>query len=208
MPAAPSRFGDRRRISIGLLGGSFDPAHDGHHRIATHALHALQLDQVWLLVSPGNPLKAGRAMSPLADRLASAGRIADQRRIVATDIERHLSTRYTRDTLAALVRRFPAARFVWLMGADSLRDLPRWRGWRAIVRMVPFAVFPRPSYNRSALAGCAAHWLARYRRPMREAGRLARIEPPAWIYLTARQTSISATALREAGGRNAGGERS
>jgi nicotinate-nucleotide adenylyltransferase len=185
---------------VGLLGGSFNPAHDGHKRLAERALHALQLDQVWLLVSPGNPLKANRPMAPVAERLASASAIADGRRIVATDIERHLDTRFTCDTLASLKKRFPNARFVWLMGADSFRDLPHWRGWQRIPTLVPFAVFPRPSNNPPARAGRAAHRLARGRRRMNEASRLARSAPPAWIYLTGRETSISATALRAAAG--------
>jgi nicotinate-nucleotide adenylyltransferase len=167
--------------------------------MAERALHALQLDQVWLLVSPGNPLKEGKPMAPIAERLASAAHFADGRRIIATDIERHLDTRYTYDTLAALRRRFPAAHFVWLMGADSLRDLPHWRGWQRIVRLVPFAVFPRPSYNHAALSGQAAHRFGRWRRRLGHASRLACEAPPAWIYLIGRENSISATSLREAG---------
>ena len=184
---------------MGLLGGSFNPAHEGHKRLAERALHALHLDQVWLLVSPGNPLKADGPMASVADRLASAARMADGRRIIATDIERHLDTRYTCDTLAALKRRFPAASFVWLMGADSLRDLSHWRGWQRIAHLVPFAVFPRPSYNHAALSGRAAHRFGPSRRRLAEAACLARYAPPAWIYLTGRETSISATALRAAG---------
>ncbi len=195
----PSRFGDRRRIRIGLLGGSFNPAHEGHGQMAERALRALRLDQVWLLVSPGNPLKAGKPMATINERLASAARFADGRRIVATDIERHLNTRFTHDTLAALRLRFPAAQFVWLMGADSLRDLPHWRGWDRIVRLVPFAVFPRPSYNRPALSGQAAHRFRRWRRRTRDASRLASAAAPAWVYLVGPETNISATALREAG---------
>ena len=147
---APSRFGDRRRIAIGLLGGSFNPAHAGHEHIARQAMATLGLDQVWLLVTPGNPLKirAGEA-TPVELRLATARRLADGRRVLATDIERHLGTRFTRDTIRALQRRFPLARFVWLMGADSFRDFPRWRAWADIARAVPFAVFPRPSYNHA-----------------------------------------------------------
>ncbi len=184
---------------MGLLGGSFNPAHEGHLLLAQRALQALRLDQVWLLVSPGNPLKANKPMAPVADRLASAAKLTDGRRIVATDIERHLDTNYTFDTLAALKRRFPAVRFVWLMGADSLRDLPRWRGWERIARLVPFAVFPRPSYNHAALGGRAAHRFGPWRRRMREASCLARSAAPAWIYLTGRETNMSATALRAAG---------
>lgn len=188
--------GDRRRTRIGLLGGSFNPAHEGHLQLARRALSQLRLDQVWLLVSPGNPLKPAAGMAPLAERLAGARRLVDGRRIIATDIERQLHTRYTVDTLALLRRRFPNACFVWLMGADGLADLPRWRRWRRIVRLTPFAVLPRPTYNRSALAGKAAVRLRQARRPAREAPLLARQHGPCWIFLPAPQNDISATALR------------
>lgn len=196
---APPRFGDRRRLRIGLLGGSFNPAHEGHRHLALWALRALGLDQVWLLVTPGNPLKAGRPSPPLGERVASAAAIADGRRVVATGIEAELNTRFTVDTIRALKRRFPAASFVWLMGADSLRDWPRWRGWERIARLVPFAVFPRPSYNHAALSGRAAHRFGASRHRLAEAKLIARAEPPAWIYLAGREDSISATALRAAG---------
>ena len=144
---------------MGLLGGSFNPAHAGHQHIARLALQRLRLDQVWLLVSPGNPLKEAAGMAPLADRLASAAEIADGRRIIATEIEARLHTRYTFDTLRALRRRFPRVRFVWLMGADNLVQLPRWQRWGGVTRAMPFAVMPRPTYNQRALAGQAAHRL-------------------------------------------------
>jgi nicotinate-nucleotide adenylyltransferase len=143
----PNRFGDRRRIRIGILGGSFNPAHEGHLHIARAALRRLRLDQVWLLVSPGNPLKRGTDMAPLAERLASAARLADGRRIIATDIERHFRACTTRHSLAELQRRFPRAHFLWLMGADNLVQLPRWHRWLDIVRSIGFAVLPRPAYR-------------------------------------------------------------
>jgi nicotinate-nucleotide adenylyltransferase len=184
-------------MRIGLLGGSFNPAHQGHLQVARRALLQLRLDQVWLLVSPGNPLKPTAGMAPLRERLAGARRIADGRRIIATDIERQLHTRYTVDTLAVLRRRFPNVGFVWLMGADGLADLPRWRRWQRIVRLVSFAVLPRPTYNRAALAGKAAVRLKAARRPAREAPILAMRDAPSWIFLPAPQNDISATALRE-----------
>lgn len=193
---APGRFGDRRRLRVGLLGGSFNPAHEGHRHVAERALRALRLDQVWLMVSPGNPLKHGREMAPLAERLAGARRIAGGPRIIATDIERHLGTRYTADTVRALQRRFPRARFVWLMGADNLAEFPRWDRWRRIARDVPFAVLPRPSYNRRALAGLAAQRLRPARLPVTRAAGLASATPPAWVFLPAAQHPASATALR------------
>jgi len=190
--------GDRRRARIGLLGGSFNPAHAGHRHVADIALRRLRLDAVWLLVSPGNPLKTSVGMAPIAARLASARRVADGRRIVATSIERRLHTRYTIDTVKLLRRRFPRVRFVWLMGADILVQLTRWRRWREIVRLVPIAVVPRPSYNHRALASQALRRLARARLPARLAPRLADARPPAWLFLPVSQHRASATAIRAA----------
>ncbi len=192
------RWGHRSLVRIGLLGGSFNPAHAGHKHIADLALRRLRLDQVWLLVSPGNPLKPIAGMAPLSARLASAHRIADGRRIVATDIERSLGTRYTRDTLRALRRRFPRARFVWLMGADNLVQLPRWRGWADIARTTKIAVLPRPAYNGRAMSSMAARRLRRWRIPAAAASTLADLPRPAWTYLHVRQNSLSASALRQA----------
>ncbi len=137
-------------------------------------------------------------MAPFGERLASARRIADGRRIVATGIEAALGSRYTVDTLRRLHRRFPNARFVWLMGADNLAQLPKWNGWREIVRTTPFAVLPRPTYTGAALAGQAADRLRAHRRPGRAAATLARTPPPAWVFLAAPQHAASATAIRAA----------
>ncbi len=186
----------RRGRRVGLLGGSFNPAHEGHRHVAELALRRLRLDQVWLMVSPGNPLKPARGMAVFEDRLASAAGIADGRRVVASGIERRLGTRYAWDTLRALRRRFPRTRFVWLMGADILVELPRWRRWRALVHLVPFAVLPRPSYTRRALAGRAACRLRAWRIPARAAATLADRGAPAWVFLPVRETGWSATALR------------
>ena len=207
-------------MRIGVLGGSFNPVHEGHVHLARTAMARLGLDQVWLLVSPGNPLKPVRGMAPLAERLAGAQRLADGRRIVATDIERHLHTRFAVDTLAALRRRFPRATFIWLMGADNLAQLPRWRRWMDLVRGTAFAVMPRPTYNHRALAGQAARRLARWRVPMRQAPGLGRRAvavgdgpeagaavtaggaAPAWVFLPVRQNAASATARRAALAKN------
>jgi nicotinate-nucleotide adenylyltransferase len=185
-------------MRIGLLGGSFNPAHQGHRQIALLALKRLRLDEVWLLVSPGNPLKTVDGMRSLAERLVSARRIADGRRIRATDIEAYLQTRYTADTLRALRIRFPRARFVWLMGADNLSQFPRWRGWLTIARTTPFAVLPRPTYTAAARAGLAARRLSHARRAEREAPMLAEHAAPAWVFLNGRENPVSATALRRA----------
>ncbi len=201
----PGPWGDRRRARIGLLGGSFNPAHAGHRHVAEQALRALGLDQVWLLVSPGNPLKPQRGMAPFARRLASARRIADGVRILATEVEARLGTRYTVDTLALLRRRFPRARFVLLLGADNLSQLPRWRRWRALARATPIAVLPRPGETRRALHGRAARSLARHRRRPRA---LLAGPPPGhapWALVPAREHPASATAIRAAGAAGGGG---
>lgn len=192
------RWGDRRRTRVGVLGGSFNPAHAGHLHVARTALRRLRLDQVWLLVSPGNPLKPRAGMAPFPDRLLSARRIADGRRVVATGIEACLGLRYTWQVLAALQRRFPQVEFAWLMGADNLEQLPRWRRWMRVARAMPFAVLPRPSYNHRALAGKAAQRLRHGLRHPSAAPALPSLHPPAWSFLTVRQNPISATALRAA----------
>jgi nicotinate-nucleotide adenylyltransferase len=188
--------GDRRRVRIGLLGGSFNPAHAGHRHVAERAAAALGLHQVWLLVSPGNPLKPARGMAPFAARLASARRIADGRRVVATGIEARLGTRYTADTLALLRHRFPRARFALLLGADNLEQLPRWRRWREIARTTPIAVVPRPGATRRALAGQATRVLGRHRR---RPAALLRGEEGAhapWCLIPGPEHPASATAIR------------
>jgi nicotinate-nucleotide adenylyltransferase len=187
-------------MRIGLLGGSFNPAHQGHRHIIELAMRRLRLDQVWLLVSPGNVLKPQRGMPPFGQRLASARGIADGRRVVASAIEAVFGTRYTIDTLRRLLRQFPRARFVWLMGADILEQLPRWRRWLEFARRIPLAVLPRPGYNRRALAGHAARRLARVRRPARLAPVLPELAAPAWVFLCVPQHTASASAIRASKG--------
>jgi nicotinate-nucleotide adenylyltransferase len=184
-------------MRVGLLGGSFNPAHRGHRHVAELALRRLRLDQVWLLVSPGNPLKPTAGMAPFADRLAGAARIGRNHRVVASGIEAALGTRYTVDTMRVLLRRFPCVRFVWIMGADILEQLPRWRRWTDIVRRLAFVVLPRPRYTNRALAGQAAHRLRARRWPLRGAPLLPGAAP-GWIFLPGQQTAISATAIRQA----------
>ena len=184
-------------MRIGLLGGSFNPAHEGHRHIAEIARKRLRLDQVWLLVSPGNPLKPQHGMAPMAQRIAGARHIADGRRVVASAIEAAFGTRYTVDTLRVLLRRFPRVRFVWLMGADILEQLPRWRRWLDIAYRLAFAVLPRPGYTYRALAGHAARRLRSVRRPARESA-ITPGHAPGWVFITAPQTAVSATAIRAA----------
>jgi nicotinate-nucleotide adenylyltransferase len=183
---------------IGLLGGSFNPAHGGHRRISLFAVQALGLDAVWWLVSPGNPLKPRAGMAPLADRLASARRQARRAPIVPTAIERELGTRYTIDTLRKLARRFPQHRFVWLMGSDNLAQFHRWRSWRAIARSMPIAVIARPGYDGAAFASPAGAWLGRYRRSPASLNNRAGWSAPALIHLRFDPDPRSATAIRRA----------
>ena len=183
------------RLRIGLLGGSFNPAHDGHLAISREALKRLRLDRVWWLVSPQNPLKPTDETSDLEERLATARAAADHPRVVVTDLEREIGTRYTVDTLGWLTKR-RRARFVWLIGADNLAQLPRWRHWRRLVRMVPIAVFDREPYSYVALAGRMASAYARGRLAERRAPALAEWPPPAWVYLRLRRHQASSTALR------------
>ncbi|MBC7950996.1 MAG: nicotinate-nucleotide adenylyltransferase [Rhodospirillaceae bacterium] len=204
-PLAPNPYGDNRRARIGLLGGSFNPAHDGHRHIAELALKLLGLDQVWLLVSPQNPLKPVAGMAPLAERLASARAISDSHpRIIATAIEQDLGTRYTVHTLARLKLRFPKARFVWLMGADNLVQIVRWARWDRIFQAVPVAILARSPYSQRALAAKPARRLSRFRLPERVARGLADRQPPVWSYLHTRLHPASATAIRAR--RNASGQ--
>jgi nicotinate-nucleotide adenylyltransferase len=184
-------------MRVGLLGGSFNPAHAGHRHAARLALARLGLDQVWLMVSPGNPLKPAAGMAPFGDRLKGAAAIGDGRRVLATGIEAAFGTRFSIDTSRMLRRRFPGVRFVWIMGADILTQLPRWRGWRDLTRHIPFAVLPRPGYTLPALAGKAARCLRGRRRPAHEATILARSRS-GWVMLPASQNATSATAIREA----------
>ncbi len=155
------------------------------------------LDRLWLMVSPGNPLKPALGMAPFAERLASARKIADGWRIIATDIEKRLGTRYTADTMRALKRRFPDHKFVWLMGADNLLQLPRWGRWLEIARAMPMLIVPRPGATRRALAGQAVARLRRHRLAARSGLCLATAPAPAWILLPVRENPASATALRQ-----------
>ena len=182
---------------MGLLGGSFNPAHEGHRHIAELAMARLGLDQVWLMVSPGNPLKPVAGMAPFAERLTGAVAIGDGRRVIATAIEAALGSRYTADTLRVFRRLFPRVRFVWIMGADILTQFPRWRRWREIARDMPFVVLPRPGYTLSALAGMASRSLRHGRRPAHEAPVLSRSRS-GWVFLPTPQNTTSATAIREA----------
>jgi len=182
---------------IGLLGGSFNPAHRGHRRISLAALDALGLDEVWWLVSPGNPLKAdAQDMAPFAARLASARHMARRAPIRASDFETRAGTRYTVDTLRALLRRYPGDEFIWLMGSDTVPNFHHWRRWREIARIVPIAVIRRPGYDRVARAARAMGWLRRFVRPSSQARQWTGWSAPAIYQLRLPPDPTSATRLR------------
>ncbi len=181
---------------IGLLGGSFNPAHGGHRRITRFTIDALGLDQAWWLVSPGNPLKPVAGMAPLRTRLKSASIEARRAPIIPTAIEAHLRTRYTVDTLKALRRRYPKREFVWLMGADNLAQFHRWKDWREIARTLPIAVIARPGYNTKALASPAMAWLRRYSVSVAGFRKRGQWSAPALVFLRFDPDHRSATAIR------------
>lgn len=194
--AAPRRGRAAGRLRIGVLGGSFNPAHAGHRHISVLALKLLKLDEIWWVVSPQNPLKPEAGMAPFAERFRRAKALARHPRIKVSDIERRLGTRFTADTLAALGRRFPRLRFVWLMGADNLSQISHWQRWAEIFTELSIAVFDRPSYAFKALAGKAARRYWRFRVRPRRAKRIAELGPPAWVFLRIPLHKASATAIR------------
>jgi len=188
---------DRLSGRIGLLGGSFNPAHEGHVHISNLAMEHLELDEVWWLVSPQNPLKQPDDMAPFANRVRMAVEMAaSNSRIIVTDVERELGTRYTIDTVSALKANHPDARFVWVMGADLLNEVSRWKGWRELFRSIPIAVFARPSYSFRALSGKAARRFSKSRIRRSRIGALADMRPPAWSFLRTRLSPQSATQIR------------
>ena len=183
---------------IGLLGGSFNPAHGGHRAISLFARDALDLDEIWWLVSPGNPLKPTKGMAPLPARLAHARKVARRAPIRATAIERQLRTRYTIDTLRALRSRSPRHDFIWLMGADNLAQFSQWKNWRGIAHLMPIAVIARPGYDAVAHGSEAMSWLRRFVRPARQSADWTNWRVPALVLLRFRPDPRSATLLRQA----------
>lgn len=184
-------------MRIGLLGGSFNPAHEGHRHISHIALKRLKLDRIWWLVSPANPLKQRRELAPLAERVAIARSVAAHPRIEVTAFEAARPDAYTVNTLQFLTRRHPATRFVWLMGADSLAGFHRWRDWRRLAALAPICVLDRPGYRYAALASRAAHRLAPARLDESDAPGLADFAGPAWTLLTLPLSPLSSTQIRQ-----------
>ena len=181
---------------IGLLGGSFNPAHRGHRRMSLAAIRALGLDELWWLVSPGNPLKPAEGMAPYAARLASAREQARRSKIKVSEFEAETGTRFTVDTVEAIRKRWPGDRFVWLIGEDILAQFHLWKDWRRLAEMVPIAVMPRPGYDDEARAARAMGWLRQFVHPSATADEWATWSAPAITFLRLPPDPTSATRLR------------
>lgn len=187
-----------RGMVVGLLGGSFDPAHEGHAHITREALKRFGLDRVWWLITPGNPLKA-HGPAPLADRMARAQAVMQHPRVVVTDIEARLGTRYTAETLRLLSAHYPGVRFVWLMGADNLAQFHRWENWQHIMGLVPVGVLARPTGGVAARLSPAARMFAGARLPQSAASALGHHTAPAWCFVTLPMVDQSSSAIRARG---------
>lgn len=183
-------------MAIGLFGGSFNPAHEGHAYVAETALKRAALDRIWWMVTPGNPLKANDEPADLQARVRESRAIARNPRIEVTAFEAGLGTRYTEDTLSVLKRSRPRLRFVWIMGADNLADFHLWQNWRRIAAMMPIIIVDRPGSTFSCRSARAAIALARYRVDEGDARRIANLEPPAWTFLHGPRSPLSSTRLR------------
>lgn len=183
---------------IGLLGGSFDPAHAGHAHITREALKRFGLTRVWWLVSPGNPLKS-RGPEPLEKRMSHARQVMQHPHVSVTGIEAQLGSRYTAETLAKLRRLYPQVRFVWLMGADNMAQFHLWQDWQQIMQTVPIGILARPGERISARMSRAAGLYAPYRIPGRFGHLLARADPPAWCFVNVPMNDASSTAIRARG---------
>jgi nicotinate-nucleotide adenylyltransferase len=184
-------------MRVGLFGGSFNPAHEGHAHVAETALQRLGLDRVIWLVSPQNPLKASAETAGLSERMQGVRRLAHGPSMIASDAETRLGSQYTIDVVRALKARFPGVRFVWIMGADSLASFHRWRGWAEIMREIPVAVVSRPWISLKSRFSPAARRFARFRRPSAQARSLPGSKPPAWVFLRGPLNFQSSTAMRE-----------
>lgn len=184
-------------MRIGLFGGTFDPPHAAHVHVSEVALRRLGLDRIWWIVTPGNPLKTHDGLTPLAERIRQARALVHDPRIVVTDIEARIGTRYTFDTLQWLTARCPGVQFVWIMGADILAQLHRWQRWRGITKLVPFAVIDRPGATFAATASPAAQALARWRLKEQDASGLTDTAAPAFAILHGKRLNLSSTMLRK-----------
>jgi nicotinate-nucleotide adenylyltransferase len=204
MPSSPALISPRylrmphveKGMQVGLFGGSFNPPHGGHALVAEIALRRLALDQLWWIVTPGNPLKSTRELAPLAERIALSEAIAEDPRIKVTAFEAANHVRYTADTLALVRAKNPGVDFVWIMGADSLRDFHRWQRWRRIMTTFPIAVIDRPGATLSLLSSVVAKAFDSARVDEGDAPLLARMKAPAWTFIHGPRSSLSSTAIR------------
>ena len=185
-----------RGMRIGLFGGSFNPVHDGHKLVAEEAIKKLDLDAVWVLVTPGNPLKDHSELAPLPERVEGARTLMGSPSIRVTGFEAAKGFRYSYETIRFLKQSLADRKFVWIMGADNMVGFHRWERWRDIARLLPMAVYVRPGSSRLAPASLAATALSRYRIDESEAATLADRKPPAWVYLHGLMSSLSSTAIR------------
>ena len=185
-------------MQVGLFGGSFNPPHAGHALVAEIALRRLALDQLWWIVTPGNPLKAGGELAPLTERLRLSEEVARDPRIKVTAFEAAHNVRYTADTLALVRAKNPGVDFVWIMGADNLRDFHRWQRWRQIATTFPIAVIDRPGSTLSFLSSVVAKTFDHARVDEADAPRLARMKAPAWTFIHGPRSSLSSSAIRAA----------
>jgi len=183
-------------MRVGLFGGSFNPAHEGHAHVAETALKRIGLDRVIWLVSPQNPLKPSHETAALHRRVRAAERFAQGPAMIVSDVETKIGSFYTIDTLRVLKARFPGVRFVWIMGADNLASFHRWRGWTQIMREMPMAVVARPWISVKSRFSPAARRFASARIPASAARTLPFRDPPAWVYLNGPLNFTSSTALR------------
>lgn len=186
-------------MRIGLFGGSFNPAHNGHCLVTIQVMKRLGLDQVWWLVSPGNPLKDNSGLPSLGSRIARARSLIHQPGVHVTGFEAAYGFRYTFDTLAHLKARLPGRRLVWMMGADNLASFHHWEHWRDIAELVPIAVYVRPGNTRRAMHSPAATALRQYRLDQTDARLLPNLQAPAWVYLNGIMSGLSSTAIRNGG---------
>ncbi|MCZ4347701.1 nicotinate-nucleotide adenylyltransferase [Devosia sp. J2-20] len=183
-------------MRIGLFGGSFNPIHQGHRLVVEETLRRLDLDALWVLVTPGNPLKNHDDLAPLADRVTAARDLLNHPKVRVTGFEAAHGFTYSWQTIAYLTQAMPDRNFVWIMGADNLVHFSRWERWRDIAAMVPMAVYVRPGSGRRAPVSMAASALAQWRIDEDDATRLATLEAPAWVYLHGRQSPLSSSAIR------------
>lgn len=189
-------------MRIGLFGGTFNPPHEAHRAVSLYAMKRLRLDRVWWLVTPGNPLKDNKTLPALEERIEAAQALAAHPRIDVTGIEAVIGTKYSYDTIVRLQHECPKTHFVWIMGADNLKNFHRWKNWRGIAAVIPMAVVDRGGTGLSMLGSPAAQALARARIPENRAGALASQPPPAWVFLHGMKLALSSTMLRT--GKNAG----